>query len=480
MDQAAIDIRYLDLLQWLENRFLVPKDWPKRLELISVKKGELIEMLFNKETPEMKKIADSFKIFRSSQSQESFNYNDLMRLFTMLQKTEEAKDKSIFGNYNSKLIYDCSVLVGIYNKNNMYLCELSKIIIQNIGYDIPVFEKNVQANDKTNSDFISKIEDKKAQILKNNENIKNLFRNYEIEETDSTNDLAVSLIKRLSTILKIFYEIESLLKSQKMTEIITTYKTFYKKTYEKEAEEVDQNFIKIISKINKNGDFLISGESNKDISQIQTDIVNKKLNDYLEKYQSGNIQADLEASLWNFKLISENEKDSTKYLTGLLDLKTRKQLQNDLNELLVFITHRINQANNKDELNLNIYQTNLRELSLNITPIFLKESKTFLEQILTLLNRKDFIFLLSIFDDEKNLKIILNSFELLKTGNQNLQKQCVELTSKIEEIRKESIEYEKKILQLKKDSKLIKKQMEKFLIDNLKRKITIIGDINLI
>ena len=94
MDQAAIDIRYGELLIWLEGRYQIPKDWPKRLELIGVKKTELIEELWKKETPEMKKIQDSFKSFKNNI--DNFLFNDMMRLNTFLLKTEEAKDKTLF------------------------------------------------------------------------------------------------------------------------------------------------------------------------------------------------------------------------------------------------------------------------------------------------------------------------------------------------------------------------------------------------
>jgi len=88
--------------------------------------------------------------------------------------------------------------------------------------------------------------------------------------------------------------------------------------------------------------------------------------------------------------------------------------------------------------------------------------------------------LFNVFEDEKNIKFILNTFEILKGDNNKLVNQISELKVRNEEVRKEISENEKKILQYKKDSKLAKKQMEKFLTDTLKRKITIMGDINLL
>ncbi len=39
-------------------------------------------------------------------------------------------------------------LVNLYEKNLMHICESSKLILQNICYDIPNFEKTIQGNEK--------------------------------------------------------------------------------------------------------------------------------------------------------------------------------------------------------------------------------------------------------------------------------------------------------------------------------------------
>ena len=41
MDQATLDIKYSELLQWLLDRYLIPKDWPNRLEIIKTKKSPM-------------------------------------------------------------------------------------------------------------------------------------------------------------------------------------------------------------------------------------------------------------------------------------------------------------------------------------------------------------------------------------------------------------------------------------------------------
>jgi hypothetical protein len=242
-------------------------------------------------------------------------------------------------------------------------------------------------------------------------------------------------------------------------------------------EQVDSNVIKVLKKVNKEGDYAISGKETKN----KYACIKTKLDEYKQKYENLDIQADIEAQMWNFKLVGgEANSSDNSNITALLHPITRRQLKNDLTEVLIFVTHRLNQLNNKDEVNLSMYQNNLREISLELTSDVLQDCKKYLTGVIASLDNPDLLFLFSIFDDEKNIKLILNSFEILKTENKKLLANNNDLNAKIEEIKKEVIENGKKIAQFKKDAKLIKKQMEKFLTDSLKRKITVIGDINLI
>ena len=56
MNQTTLDIKYSELLQWLLDRYLIPKDWPNRLEIIKSKKSEIIETLFNSDKEDFTKI----------------------------------------------------------------------------------------------------------------------------------------------------------------------------------------------------------------------------------------------------------------------------------------------------------------------------------------------------------------------------------------------------------------------------------------
>ena len=61
MDQTIIDIKYSELLQWLLDRYFIPKDWPNKLEIIKSKKSQILDTLFKSEKEEMQKIFELMK-----------------------------------------------------------------------------------------------------------------------------------------------------------------------------------------------------------------------------------------------------------------------------------------------------------------------------------------------------------------------------------------------------------------------------------
>ena len=468
---TPIDIKYNELLKFLTERFFIPNDWTTRLEVIVLKKQEVMDELYLKETEEFKKIQNTFKAVRHD-----MNYQDIMKLYQMLQKTEEAKDKTFFGNYNSNLIKNCYLLVNLYEKNLMHLCESSKLITQNVAYDIPNLEKTIHSNEKQINEISGKIQDRNSAIIKNNEKLNNLFKSFNIKNTENSNDIALNLIERLPSLKSQVENIEKKLKRKQIETIIQAYKNFYKKINGKEIDKTD-DFMTVLQKITKEGDYIISNNNNKISNERKYDIITTKFEELKSKYQNLNIKADLNSDIWNFQLVEGD--NSINYSTALLNFKARKLLIDDLNELLIFVNHRSNFCNNKDEVSLSIYQGNIREINNDLNQDLLKESKKNLEEILNDLNGKDFELLSGIFEDEKKIKSILNSFESVKTENSNLNKNVNESKNKSSELEKESSESNKKIDSLKKEAKMVKKFIEKILTDKMKRKINIIGDANL-
>ena len=200
MDQTTLDIKYSELLQWLLDRYLIPKDWPNRLEIIKSKKAEVIETLFNSDNEDFQKIKKMFKIFESTPI-DSISYNDYQKLYQQLTKTKEAKEKTFFGNYKSPFIYNAYILDYLYQKNNLFLAENSKIIIQNISYEIPNCLKMIEELKEQIDYQKNKNLEKKEEINKNENKLKMKLKEYNIdidsEKITTSNQIALSLIDKI-------------------------------------------------------------------------------------------------------------------------------------------------------------------------------------------------------------------------------------------------------------------------------------------
>ena len=200
MDQTTLDIKYSELLQWLLDRYLIPKDWPNRLEIIKSKKAEVIETLFNSDNEDFQKIKKMFKIFESKPI-DSISYNDYQKLYQQLTKTKEAKEKTFFGNYKSPFIYNAYILDYLYQKNNLFLAENSKIIIQNISYEIPNCLKMIEELKEQIDYQKNKNLEKKEEINKNENKLKIKLKEYNIdidsEKITNSNQIALSLIDKI-------------------------------------------------------------------------------------------------------------------------------------------------------------------------------------------------------------------------------------------------------------------------------------------
>ena len=200
MDQTTLDIKYSELLQWLLDRYLIPKDWPNRLEIIKSKKNEIIETLFGSDKEDFQKIKKMFKVFENAPI-DSISYNDYSKLYQQLIKTNEAKEKTFLGNYKSPFIYNAYILDYLYQKNSVYLAENAKIIIQNISYEIPNYLKMNEEIKEQIEYQKNKNNEKKEEISKNEIKLKNKLKEYNIdidsEKIINSNQIALSLIDKI-------------------------------------------------------------------------------------------------------------------------------------------------------------------------------------------------------------------------------------------------------------------------------------------
>ena len=244
MDQATLDIKYPELLQWLLDRYLIPKDWPNRLEIIKSKKAEIIETLFNSDKEDFQKLKKMFKIFESTPI-DSISYNDYSKLYQQLIKTNEAKEKTFFGNYKSPFIYNAYILDYLYQKNNLYLAENSKIIIQNVSYEIPNCLKMIQEIKEQIEYQINTNIEKKEEITKNEIKLKNKLKEYNIdidsENIVNSNQIALSLIDKIEKNNYLENTLKTIEQSIKNNEFIQQGMELYENCYKSLYNNIEQN-----------------------------------------------------------------------------------------------------------------------------------------------------------------------------------------------------------------------------------------------
>ena len=259
MDQATLDIKYPELLQWLLDRYLIPKDWPNRLEIIKSKKAEIIETLFSSDKQDFQKLKKMFKIFESTPI-DSISYNDYSKLYQQLIKTNEAKEKTFFGNYKSPFIYNAYILDYLYQKDNLYLAENSKIIIQNVSYEIPNCLKLTQEIKEQIEYQTNKNIEKKEEITKNEIKLKNKLKEYNIdidsENINNSNQIALSLIDKIEKNNFLENALKNIEQSIKNNEFIQQgmelYENCYKNLYNN-INNIEQNKTEVKNEKEKEG-----------------------------------------------------------------------------------------------------------------------------------------------------------------------------------------------------------------------------------
>ena len=559
MDQATLDIKYSELLQWLLDRYLIPKDWPNRLEIIKSKKSEIIETLFKSENDDMQKLKKMFKIFETMPV-ESIPYNDYNKLYQQLTKTKEAKEKTFFGNYKSPFIYNAYILDYLYQKNNLYLAENSKIIIQNVSYEIPNCLKMIEElKDQIEYQKNKNIE-KTEEISKNKSKLSNKLKENNIEvdidKVTNSNQVALSLIERIEKndlFENMLKDIEGKIKGNEyVLKGMEIYEDFYKSIYQnlktnkinsqrenennedketkesssgahnkrgkkhqkykkgnknaqKETKEenkestnnenstkanddkisnfVFDTFTPSLKKFYAEGDYIINSSTDKANENNRIGYINSLLKKYKMKYTEQSDIKDFKFNIVgdssNSNLSTNNSSNSTEQEykeTCLLNHHERNLLLADIKEIILFLQERLSNIENNIEINLTMYLDSLRDFNLKYNLETMTKVKDELNKLVSCLTDKNFVFLCDIFNDENNIKNIIDMFNEIKIKNMKLTNLINSNEKKNKELEIEIKKNKKKINELRKATVTIKKMTEVAVTKLLKRKINIMGD----
>ena len=462
MNQTTLDVKYTELLQWLKERNLLPKDWPSRLEIIKTKKQEVFDTLYAQTSQEMQKIQKNFAPLRSLPI-ESICYNDYSKLYQQLTKTAEAKDKTLFGRYNSPLIYNAYILDNVYVKDNMHLAENAKIILQNIHYDIPTCKKLISDLKNTISEHEYKSQEKRTQIAMNKEKIEAMLRSYDIKceiEHITPTDIASNLIERFTkdeVFEQLLSAIEHSIKNNStIAKAIDMYVEFNNIVLQKTRTVSASELLPQLSKFIVKGDFLLKDTN----TSTRKEMIEFKSKQYKTKYTE---QEDI--SQYKFALVGDNSNSTLVSLhsqitsspsdtqsqsdepcdTCLLSTSSRNLLIADLTELLIFLSERLSHSNSKEEINLTVYNQELKQFNLKYSTDDFNASIEYIQQTLALMEDKKFISICDLFNDGNNIKRIIDMINDIKVQNSKLTNVIEGYLKKNAEIQSEIKEHEKKM-----------------------------------
>ena len=551
MDQATLDIKYSELLQWLLDRYLIPKDWPNRLEIIKSKKSEIIETLFKSDNDDMQKLKKMFKIFETIPI-ESIPYNDYNKLYQQLTKTKEAKEKTFFGNYKSPFIYNAYILDYLYKKNNLYLAENSKIIIQNVSYEIPNCLKMIEdLKDQIEYQKNKNIE-KNEEILKNKKKLSSKLKenniDVDIDSIKNSNQIALYIIESIekdNLFENMLKDIESKIKGNEFVKKgMEIYENFYKSMYEnlqtsnkgkeeehneikestssashkkgkkhqkykkqnknapKENKEIKEEnkenintnnnekinfvfetFTPSLKKFYNEGDYLLNSNNENIPENNRLGFINNLVKKYKMKYTEQSDIKDFKFSIvgdnanTNIDSSNNEKKEENQYKeTCLLNHHERNLLLADINEIIIFLEERLLNMENAMEINLTLYLNSLNEFNIKYNLDTMIKVKDEFKKLVECLTEKNFLFLCNIFNDEKNIKNIIDMFNEITIKNMKLNNFINNNEKKNKELENEIKDNQKKINELRKATVNIKKMTEVAVTKLLKRKINIMGD----
>ena len=252
---------------------------------------------------------------------------------------------------------------------------------------------------------------------------------------------------------------------------------------DKTSNFVFDTFTPSLKKFYTEGDYIVNSNDDKANENNRIRYINSLLKKYKMKYTE---QSDIKDFKFNIVGDSSNSNLSTNNSnnsaeqeykeTCLLNHHERNLLLADIKEIIIFLQERLSNIENNIEINLTMYLDSLRDFNLKYNLETMTKVKDELNKLVSCLTDKNFVFLCDIFNDENNIKNIIDMFNEIKIKNMKLTNLINGNEKKNKELEIEIKDNQKKINELRKATVTIKKMTEVAVTKLLKRKINIMGD----
>lgn len=141
-----IDINTNKLLEWLNSRRHINKDWQNNILKIREKINNAIQ--------DMPAHDGILKLI----SGQHINYFHCLKIVEILKETE-VDTKNLFGRYGSQRMKDWQEIVSSYQKDNLYLAEAAQMLVRNVTYEIPSLKKQISKLEQNQAECEKKIKD---------------------------------------------------------------------------------------------------------------------------------------------------------------------------------------------------------------------------------------------------------------------------------------------------------------------------------
>nr|CAG4644866.1 EOG090X07S9 [Leptodora kindtii] len=228
-----IDIQTSKLLDWLISRRHCTKTWPQQIAIIREKINCAIQ-----DMPEHKEIQHLL-------AGSHINYFHCIKIVDVLKETE-ADSRGLFGRYGSQRMKDWQEIIGLYERDNVFLAEASQMVMRNVAYEIPAVKKAIVKCEQVQNEC----ERKEAECAKNAQDFRDKYSNLCRQLGIEGASIKKELIKLLDNLPQAYRDIAK--QTQLIQSAIDYYQSFIRQMLSGTKEE-DLDCIPLLHFINKRG-----------------------------------------------------------------------------------------------------------------------------------------------------------------------------------------------------------------------------------